>query len=193
MWRCLKSPKRHKNNVIDVVLVSLLLTLKKFQTFFMCFYCWIWKSTCRRNEMMVNSSFTIQWEMLVKDKPGKTNMDVLTNLKKFVKKKKIKTRIAIFRQRNVNEIYLKKKQQKMITQKTKKLRTFSSIWAFSSSSCESISINVYFPAHGLKSARFFQSFLVLSLNFFSKSFIVASRFLLGPFNAFWPGSPFKTV
>lgn len=65
--------------------------------------------------------------MLVKDKPGKTNMDVLTNLKKFVKKKKIKTRIAIFRQRNVNEIYLKKKQQKMITQKTKKLRTFSSI------------------------------------------------------------------
>ena len=65
--------------------------------------------------------------MLVKDKPGKTNMDVLTNLKKFVKKKKIKTWIAIFRQRNVNEIYLKKKQQKMITQKTKKLRTFSSI------------------------------------------------------------------
>ena len=124
MWRCLKSPKRHKNNVIDVVLVSLLLTLKKFQTFFMCFYCWIWKSTCRRNEMMVNSSFTIQWEMLVKDKPGKTNMDVLTNLKKFVKKKKIKTRIAIFRQRNVNEIYLKKNSKKWSHKKQKNYEPF---------------------------------------------------------------------
>ena len=58
--------------------------------------------------------------MLVKDKPGKTNMDVLTNLKKFVKKKKIKTRIAIFRQRNVNEIYLIKKTAKNDHTKNKK-------------------------------------------------------------------------
>ena len=32
------------NSVIDIVLVSLLSTLNKFQTMFWCFYCWLWAS-----------------------------------------------------------------------------------------------------------------------------------------------------
>ena len=34
------------NNVNDVVLVSLLLTLNIFQTFFYCCYCWLWTGKC---------------------------------------------------------------------------------------------------------------------------------------------------
>ena len=68
--------------------------------------------------------------MLVKDKPGKTNMDVLTNLKKFVKKKKIKTRIAIFRQRNVNEIYLKKPAKNDHTKNKKTTNLFFHLSVF---------------------------------------------------------------
>ena len=35
------------NSVRDIFLVSLLLTLNRFQTFFRCFHCWHWTSKCR--------------------------------------------------------------------------------------------------------------------------------------------------
>ena len=38
---------KHQNNVIDVVLVFLLLTLKIFHTFFYYLYCWFWTNTCK--------------------------------------------------------------------------------------------------------------------------------------------------
>ena len=36
--------KNTRTHVIDVILVSLLLTLNIFHTFFKCFYSWVWKS-----------------------------------------------------------------------------------------------------------------------------------------------------
>ena len=38
----LSSQWRNQNDVIDIVLVSLLLTLNIFHIFFYCFYCWLW-------------------------------------------------------------------------------------------------------------------------------------------------------
>ena len=38
--------KTHQNDVIDIVLVSLLLTLNIFHNFFYCFYCWLWGPDC---------------------------------------------------------------------------------------------------------------------------------------------------
>ena len=35
------------NEVTDVALVSLLITLNRFYTLFWCFYCWLWTSKCR--------------------------------------------------------------------------------------------------------------------------------------------------
>ena len=45
----------NKYNITDVVLVSLL-TLNRFHTFFWCFRCWIWTSTCRLGS---SSIFTV--------------------------------------------------------------------------------------------------------------------------------------
>ena len=48
--QCVKpvnSQRYRHQNVIDVVLVSLLLTLNKFHRFFWCFHCWIWTSKSR--------------------------------------------------------------------------------------------------------------------------------------------------
>ena len=42
--------KRHKTDVNDVVLAFLLLTLDIFQTFYYCFYCWLWKGKCLLGE-----------------------------------------------------------------------------------------------------------------------------------------------
>ena len=44
-------------HINDVVLVSLLLTLNRFQTLFWCFRCWLWTSKCtlRRSSVFVNS------------------------------------------------------------------------------------------------------------------------------------------
>ena len=47
---CSKLKKRHLNDVNDVVLVSLLLTLNRllhFTPLFWCFHCWLWRSKCR--------------------------------------------------------------------------------------------------------------------------------------------------
>ena len=44
--------KTYQNDVIDIVLVSLLLTLNIFYNFFCCFYCWIWGSHCIRLEQI---------------------------------------------------------------------------------------------------------------------------------------------
>ena len=44
-------------HINDVVLVSLLLTLNRFQTLLWCFRCWLWTSKCtlRRSSVFVNS------------------------------------------------------------------------------------------------------------------------------------------
>ena len=39
---CSKLTIKTSNNVTDVVLVSLLVTLNLFNSFFWCFYCWLW-------------------------------------------------------------------------------------------------------------------------------------------------------
>ena len=40
--------RNRTNSVNNVVLVYLFLILKRFHTFFRCFYCWFWASKCRR-------------------------------------------------------------------------------------------------------------------------------------------------
>ena len=44
--------KRHQNHAIDVRLLSLLLTLNRFQTFFWCFHCWLWTSKWKKTERL---------------------------------------------------------------------------------------------------------------------------------------------
>ena len=39
--------QRHQNDVRDIVLVSLFLTLNRFHRLFLCFNLWIWASKCR--------------------------------------------------------------------------------------------------------------------------------------------------
>ena len=58
----------------------------------------------------------------------------------------------------------------------------------SGSSSSAISMSVYFPGAGVKEALFAHLFLVLSENFFSKSFLALAR-SVGPFRALAPGSP----
>ena len=41
---CLKLTTKMQEDVIDVILVSLLLTLNKFHILFRCFHCWLWTS-----------------------------------------------------------------------------------------------------------------------------------------------------
>ena len=41
---CSKLTKKTPNDVINVVQVSLLLTLNRFRTLFLCFHCWLWAS-----------------------------------------------------------------------------------------------------------------------------------------------------
>ena len=38
--------KRHQNDIDDIVLVFLLLTVNIYHTFFLSFHCWIWTSKC---------------------------------------------------------------------------------------------------------------------------------------------------
>ena len=47
MWNLFQVKKRRQNDVIDFALVSLLLTLNRFQTFFWWFHCWHWPYKCR--------------------------------------------------------------------------------------------------------------------------------------------------
>ena len=42
MWKMFKVNSNINNNVIDVVLVSLFLTLNIFHIFFKCYHCWRW-------------------------------------------------------------------------------------------------------------------------------------------------------
>ena len=42
----LKLTIKTKNDINDVVVVFLLLTLNKFRTFLWCFHCWVWTSKC---------------------------------------------------------------------------------------------------------------------------------------------------
>ena len=44
---CSKWKKRHQNEIYDIVLVFLLLTLNMFHLLFWCFHCWFWAIICR--------------------------------------------------------------------------------------------------------------------------------------------------
>ena len=45
------SQKRHQNNINNIVLVSLLLTLSRFPTFLRCSHYWLWTSECRLSRL----------------------------------------------------------------------------------------------------------------------------------------------
>ena len=53
--------KTHQNGVINIVLVSLLLTLNIFRNFFYCFYCWLWPPLCMCRADLYRKTFEILW------------------------------------------------------------------------------------------------------------------------------------
>ena len=53
VWNLFKVKNKHQDYIKDVVLVSLLLTLKKFYTLFWCFYCWLWTMKCRLDSLLL--------------------------------------------------------------------------------------------------------------------------------------------
>ena len=71
--------QKHRNNVNDVVLVFLLLTLNIFHTFFLSFYYWLWKSKCQLGD---KRSFSI---LTVTSSTFKTGWQHLTNTAQKIK------------------------------------------------------------------------------------------------------------
>ena len=52
-----ESVQKHQKDVSDFVLVSLFVTLNRFDTLFLCFHCWRWTSKYRARSWSVNWQF----------------------------------------------------------------------------------------------------------------------------------------
>ena len=48
--------------LVDVILMSLLLTLNRFHTLLCCFYCWLWTSKCRLGKSKLHNNW-INWNL----------------------------------------------------------------------------------------------------------------------------------
>ena len=68
MWKMFKvNNKGSRIDVIDVVLVSWLLTLSRFYTLFWCFHCWLWICKCRLGRAItVNYHYSCRFISLFK-------------------------------------------------------------------------------------------------------------------------------
>ena len=52
-------------DVIDLILVSLLLTCNRFYTLFCCFHCWLWTSKCQLGCMVITSNAMVMVMVMV--------------------------------------------------------------------------------------------------------------------------------
>ena len=58
LLKVINTDTRHQNDVIAVVLASLLLILNKFHTLFWCLHCWLWTSKYRLVKLLALPAWT---------------------------------------------------------------------------------------------------------------------------------------